>query len=240
MHFLSEVYWDKGAGDVNQDSVSLQEVGICREKVVFALVCDGIGGLAQGETASGFVAERMTEWFYTEGIPMLRKKRGRKKLGRAGLRALYGCNGEMNAYAGQRGMKFGTTVTMLLLQGKQYILWHSGDTRMYRIFAGLRGVGMKRLTTDHTVDNRTLVRCIGSFPWKEPDVRFGRIGRKDVLLLCSDGFRNRITEEKIKEALHPSFLISREQMGMRLRELAGYVKRHGETDNISAVVLKGC
>ena len=239
MQFLSEVYWDRGAGAVNQDSVSFQQVSIRREKVMFALICDGIGGLAQGETASGFVAERMTEWFYTEAIRMMKQKKGRKKLARAGLRALYGCNEDMQTYGKRRGMKFGTTVTMLLVQGKRYVLWHSGDTRMYRIAAGIRGtVKIKRLTKDHTEDNRTLIRCIGSFPWKEPDVRCGKIKKRDILLLCSDGFRNRIPEEKIGEALNPLFVVSQEQMGMRLKEIAGYAKRHGERDNISAVAVK--
>lgn len=239
MQFISEVYWDKGARKSNQDSVSLQQVSIRGKKVVFALICDGIGGLRQGEIASGFVAERMTEWFYAEGVGMLKRKKGRRKIERAGLRALYGCNEEMRRYGVKEGIELGTTATMLLLQGTRYMLWHSGDTRMYRVFGRNRRFRMKQLTKDHTVDNHTLIRCVGSFPWKEPDVKSGRVKRKEILLLCSDGFRNRVPEEKIAEALHPSFLIAREQMGRRLRELAAYARRHGETDNISAIVVKG-
>lgn len=238
MQFISEVYWDKGAREANQDSISLQQVSIRRKKVVFALVCDGIGGLEQGEMASGFVAERMTEWFYTEGIRMLRKKKGKRKIGRAGLRALYGCNEEMGEYGKQQDMKMGTAVTMLLISGKQYLLWHSGDTRLYRVRTGFGKIRVKQLTKDHTAGSHMLVRCIGSFPWKEPDVLRGMLRRNNVLLLCTDGFRNRVPEEKIGEALQPFFLKSQEQMGMRLRELASYGKRHGETDNISAVVIK--
>ena len=80
MRFLSEVYWDKGGRCVNQDSISLQEVRMKGEKVVFALICDGIGGLDGGEIASGFVAERMTEWFYKEALNLLRRHKGRKKI----------------------------------------------------------------------------------------------------------------------------------------------------------------
>ncbi len=240
MKFVSEVYWDKGERSVNQDSVSLQQVSIRGKRTVFALVCDGIGGLRQGEVASGFVAERMTEWFYTEAVRMLKKKKNRKRIWRAGLRALYGCNGEMRAYGKRHGIKMGTAVTMLLISGERYLTWHSGDTRLYRVDAGRgRKSRMKRLTKDHTADNHTLIRCIGSFPWKEPDVSGGRLKRNCVLLLCTDGFRNRVPEEKIGEALQPSFLVSQEQMGKRLRELAGYGKRNGETDNVSAVVMKG-
>ena len=53
MQFLSEIYWDRGARESNQDSVSLQQVSIRGKRAVMALVCDGIGGLEQGEIASG-------------------------------------------------------------------------------------------------------------------------------------------------------------------------------------------
>ena len=49
MRFISDAYWDRGMRDGNQDSISLQEVRMKGKMVVFALVCDGIGGLEQGE-----------------------------------------------------------------------------------------------------------------------------------------------------------------------------------------------
>lgn len=240
MEILSEIYWDKGMRESNQDSVSFQQVSICGKKAVLALVCDGIGGLQQGETASGFAAERMTEWFYTEGIRMLQKRKGRKKIEKAGLRVLYHCNEEMGRYGERHGIKLGSAMTALLISGKRYVLWHSGDTRFYRVRRGIRKTHVRRLTKDHTADSRTLLRCIGSFSWKEPDVSGGKIRKNQVMLLCTDGFRNKISEAQIGEALQPAFLQSREQIGRRLEELAGYGKRHGETDNISAIVIKMC
>ena len=41
MRFISEVYWDKGGRILNEDSVSLQEVSVKGEKVVFAVVWIG-------------------------------------------------------------------------------------------------------------------------------------------------------------------------------------------------------
>ena len=112
MKVTAEVYWDKGTRICNQDSVSLQEVRIRGKKVLFALVCDGIGGLEEGETASGYVAERMTEWFYGECMDMLCGRKVKKKLEKAGLRALYDCNGELRQYGSKHGIKLGTTVTI--------------------------------------------------------------------------------------------------------------------------------
>lgn len=237
MRFFSEVYWDKGRRSINQDSVSLQEVWIKGKKVIFALVCDGIGGLENGETASGFVAERMTEWFYQEAILMLKRHKSRKKIEKSGLRALYGCNEEMCRLGKQKEMTFGTTATIFLLSGRRYFFWHSGDSRIYRIVgSGING-RMNQMTKDHTINNDTLVRCIGSFSWKKPDMGGGYLIRKSLFLLCSDGFRNKIREERIKEAMLPGMLYERKQLYGRLREIAEYVKQQGERDNISAVAV---
>lgn len=234
MRLISEVYWDKGGRILNEDSVSLQEVSVKGEKVVFAVVCDGIGGLECGEVASGFVTERMTEWFYKEALAMLEKHKGRKKIEKAGIRVLYACNEEMVRLGKKRGMKLGTTVTALLCKGRRYYLWHGGDGRAYRIKG--RG-GIKQLTKDHVLKSGILIHCIGSFEWKRPDVKSGYMIGKSVFLLCSDGFWNRIGEERLKEALQPEQLQTRGQMAMHLKEIALYVKRQGEMDNISAIVI---
>ena len=40
----------------SEDSLLLEQVRIQKEQIVFAVVCDGIGGLQQGEIASGLLA----------------------------------------------------------------------------------------------------------------------------------------------------------------------------------------
>ncbi len=240
MKVTAEVYWDKGARLLNQDSVSLQEVRIRGKKALFALVSDGIGGLQEGEYASGYVAEQMTEWFYKEGIQLLAQRKRRKIIEKAGLRALCSCNEELRRYGTRCEEKLGTTVTMLLLYKKRYILWHSGDTRAYYIRAkGIRkGQScMKRLTTDHTRGNHTLIRCIGSFTWKEPDVHHGVSRSRSTILLCSDGFHNRIGEAQIAEAFHPAYVRCQQQLQKSMRQLGMYVSEQGETDNRSAIAV---
>lgn len=236
MDYISEVYWDKGGRSVNQDSVSLQELWLRGEKAVLVLVCDGIGGLPGGEEASGFVTEKMTEWFYREAAAMLAGRKHRGRILQSGLRVLYTCNENFLRKFEEKGIKMGTTITALLLYRGQYCLWHSGDTRAYRIRR--RGAQMIQLTKDHTRGNHVLIRCIGSFAWQQPDTACGRLGRKEVLLICSDGFWNRLTEDRMGEALGSRGVIGREQLAVVLKELGEYVKRHGEADNISAAAVK--
>ncbi|TCL56526.1 serine/threonine protein phosphatase PrpC [Kineothrix alysoides] len=256
MYYLTNLYWNTGFRPQNEDSLSLQEVSIKGNRTVFALICDGIGGLWRGEQASGFVAERMTEWFYAEALPMMARNKGMKKIKRAGIRSLYACNEEMRKFASQEHIEFGTTITMMIFYKKHYLLWHSGDTRAYCISlkskmskiseickmskAGRmnsQGV-LKRLTRDHSAGEHILTKCIGSFVWREPDSYIGRIKKKSTFLLCSDGFRHVISEEKLTETLLPFHLTSKEQIGRRIKEIADYSKRQGEKDNISAIVIK--
>lgn len=61
--------------------------------------------------------------------------------------------------------------------------------------------------------------------------------KKSVFLLCSDGFRNRLGEDRIKEAMLPETIEGREQIYKRLKEMTEYVKKQGERDNISAVAV---
>ena len=80
MEYLMSWYWDKGHfREKNEDSFSMQKVRMRHKEAAFLIVCDGIGGLPEGETAGGFVTERMTEWFYKEGILEMRGVFWRRK-----------------------------------------------------------------------------------------------------------------------------------------------------------------
>lgn len=235
MYFISEVYWNKGCRDMNQDSVSLQEAIVDGEKVIFGLVCDGIGGLACGELASGYAAERMTEWFHKELLFMLLRNKRTRAILHAGIKELYSCNETMRDYGLKKQLCFGTTLTMLLIHKKRYMLWHYGDSRAYRIKGRNR---IRQLTKDHTAGEDMLTRCVGSFSWKQPDVSVGKAGRNSTFLICSDGFRHIISEQRIGEALAPGELADERQILVRMTEIAEYSIAHGEKDNISAIVIK--
>lgn len=49
----------------NQDSLLIKVVNSPYGKIVFAVICDGVGGLAQGEMASKEIVEGLNEWLYS-------------------------------------------------------------------------------------------------------------------------------------------------------------------------------
>ena len=97
MAYITSWYWNKGDfRKVNEDSFTLQRVRARKKELIFAAVCDGIGGLRAGECASGLVAEQLTEWFYREGFWKMRSFLD-KTDEKAGTRRAFGHAGKAGA-----------------------------------------------------------------------------------------------------------------------------------------------
>ncbi len=233
MYIISGVYWDKGERLNNQDSLILEQVLTKRGRVVLAAVCDGIGGLAEGEIASGFACEKLKECFYRELLPMVIKGRGRRVIGKCFCRCLYESSEGLKKYAkgGMRGL--GTTVSVVFLWKKQYLTVHLGDSRIYRISRN----DIRQLTHDHRSEPNRLTKCLGSFGYQIPDIQFGRIKNRTGFLLCSDGFYHFPEKELLANLCNPAEIGSEQAVGKRLRELAAYGLKMGEKDNMTAVYL---
>ena len=234
MEYLTAWYWNRGNFRAkNEDSFSLQKVRIDGRQAAFLLVCDGIGGLPEGETASGFVTEAMTEWFYREGIRLMGSAGWKKRAAAAAGSALARSQEQLERCEREEGICCGTTCTMALVKGRDFALIHSGDSRAYRI-----GRKEQLLTRDHKRDGM-LCRCIGAFGFEEPDVLFGRLRPGDLLVLCSDGFSGMLPE---------GFLISglsgeEAKAGTyfkRLKGMGSFIMAQGEKDNLTALALRCC
>ncbi|MGN1179889.1 MAG: PP2C family protein-serine/threonine phosphatase [Suilimivivens sp.] len=234
MRIISGVYWDKGKRSGNQDSLLLEQVYTKRGRVLLAAVSDGIGGLSEGETASGFIMEKLLQNFYQQILVLLKKGKGTKSLKRSLLRCFFETNRILNKYAESREISLGATVSVLLLFRKQFLIAHLGDSRIYR-FSGKNRV--RQMTRDHSAGNSVLTKCLGSFSYQSPDIYRGRITGKTGFLLCSDGFYHYLPGNILGELLNPGEIRSEEQIEKRLRELAGYEYRQGERDNISALYV---
>ena len=232
MKIISGVYWDKGKRSVNQDSISLQQVMTSRGRLCFALISDGIGGLAEGENASGYIAEQLTENFYRQIIPLVAKGRGRAIMERSLLRCFQEACGEMKRYAAEREIKLGATVSVLLIWKRKYLICHLGDSRIYRCLSGRQVL----ITTDHSDGRNRLTRCLGSFPFQTPAIYSGRVIKKSGFLICSDGFYRRMGNEEL-QMLSPKEISEDVQVEKRLREIGGVGLTRGEKDNMSAVYI---
>lgn len=234
MKMVSGIYWDRGNREKNQDSVLVEQVLTVRGRILLAVVCDGIGGLSEGETASGFILEKLLWHFYEQIISLLKRRKGKKALQRSILRCFWKINKALNAYGESRECKLGSTVSLLLVWRRNYLVAHLGDSRIYRLYGKNKS---KKLTKDHSDGKNGLTKCLGSFPYQTPDILTGKMQRKTGFLLCSDGFFHCLTENRLAESLSPREITSEEQIEKRLCRLAEYDRQQGEGDNISAVYV---
>lgn len=237
MNYLTSVYWERGkAAKVNQDSVVLLQVLTARGRVLMAAVCDGMGGLAQGEYASGYVTQRLQEWFYEWLLRAVRKKKPYWIVRRSLERLAYHMQEQLTRYGSQERVRMGTTMTVLVILQKTYLLCHLGDSRAY-LFPKKKGRTVC-MTKDHVTGENQLTKCVGSFGFLKPDFRLGALREGEGMLLCSDGFRRFVEEAELAEVLCPERMTEESQIGRRLREIGGACMRRGERDNLSAVYVK--
>ena len=201
MKYLAGVYWERGStAKSNQDAVILLQVLTARGRVMMAAVCDGMGGLAQGEVASAYVTRRLQEWFYESLLHAIQKRKPYWVIRRSLDRLVYHMQEQLQQYGSREKLSLGTTMTLLVLWEKVYLIWHLGDSRIYRMSGtGRRGRERAKtaeavcLTKDHARGKHVLTKSVGSFGYERPDfyqdLELGATPRGDTLLAIGEFYQ---------------------------------------------------
>ncbi|MDE5932123.1 MAG: serine/threonine-protein phosphatase [Lachnospiraceae bacterium] len=236
MNYQVNVYWNRGAvRKTNQDSILVLQAMTSQGRVLLTAVCDGMGGMDKGECASGYLTEELITWFYDGLLKAIGKRKPLWVLRRSLERNLYRIQRRLQVYADKRGLEMGTTMSLLVFWEKKYLLWHLGDSRIYRL-SGHWKRKIHKMTKDHVQGTNRLTKCVGSFGYFLPDFRMGITGKGDAFLICSDGFWRTMKMEELGEALAPS-LMTEERCKRRLKEIGETAIRRGERDNLSAIYI---
>ena len=238
------------ARDINQDSVLIKHATYGSNEVLMAIVCDGMGGLSRGEIASATVIREFEKWFIKE-LPFELKKIDMNVIGYKWSLLLRSLNISIREYVQKFSERLGTTFTGTLFINNQCVVVHVGDTRLYHIDTSL-----KQMTNDHTYVAREilkgtltpeqantdkhrnmLLQCIGASKTVEPQIICGEV-KQGIYMLCSDGFRHKVTEEELIDSLTPQKLKNKRIMIKNSKQLIKLIKQRGEKDNISVIVIK--
>lgn len=254
MNFIISANTDIGRKSRNQDCLSVLSLNTCQGKMVFAVLCDGMGGLEMGEIASTSVVQAFRRWAKEE-LPILCEAQLNEIIIRdQWLRIIDEMNRAILHYGREQGhgSRMGTTVVAMLLTQNRYYLLNVGDSRAYELYHGIR-----QMTTDHSVvakevalghiteqeakyhpQRNVLLQCVGALEEVYPDIISGPICQDAVYLLCSDGFRHEVTDREIYEALQPDALLDEYTMHAKGQEMIELNKDRMETDNISLVLVR--
>ena len=253
MEFLISAKTDIGMGrESNQDSVMVKTAAAPDGSFVFAVVCDGMGGLADGDYASRSMAEAMERWFL-EQFPLWYEQGQEDASFRQSMSEIIReMNQKLMDYGQQRGSRCGTTITALLLSESCYRIAHVGDTRVYCITDALR-----QLTADHTLaarevafgrmteeeaedslESHVLTQCVGAVEGVQPDFYFGKTGENAVYLLCSDGFRRELSREELFDGFDPARGRDAGELSWACEELFRLSLERYVNDNLSVIAIR--
>jgi PPM family protein phosphatase len=205
---------------------------------VFA-VADGMGGARAGEVASRMAVEAFGERGESGSDPEAELV----SIARTANRRIYELARSDEAY---RGM--GTTLTAVVVGGREVTVGHVGDSRLYR----LRDGELERLTTDHSLveelvkggriapeeaethpQKSIITRALGVEPDVEVDTLTCTARDGDVYLICSDGLTGMLSESEVADVLR-----SRGSLEEAARHLIDAANQAGGRDNITVVLFR--
>ncbi len=228
--------------DNNQDSYAACELS---DKAVFAVVCDGMGGAAEGAVASSeavrLIKERIAGHYSDDMSDISVKSLLISSIENAN-ESIYDLSLSDEKYEGM-----GTTVVAALIANNYVYIAHAGDSRAYRISNGV----LNQLTRDHSVvqrmveigritaeeaedhpDKHIITRALGVDGDIKVDFCQESFEEDDILILCSDGLTNYIETEDILRLTDDGCYYN---YADRLVNLAN---QNGGGDNITVVAVE--
>jgi serine/threonine protein phosphatase PrpC len=231
-----------GTRRMNQDRMGHWATSEC----MLMAVADGLGGHPYGEVAAEIAIALLAAAFEREAQPRLADP------GDFLNRAINAGHAAIVREGERRGVTdTPRTVLVACIVQDGHAYWtHVGDSRLYLIRDGR----IVTRTRDHTVvqqlvdsgrireesvtthpERNRLLQCLGGYePPRPAPLTKERLEQHDILLLCSDGFWNPLTQRQLLHAL-----MSRE-LQAAIPELVELAERRAgpDCDNISVVAMR--
>lgn len=249
-HYMAVAETDIGITEnVNQDSLLVKHALYEDKELLLAVMCDGVGGLSEGELASSTVVKELGEWFDKQ-LSVEIAEPDMDIIGEKLSLLLRDLNVRIRKYGEQNHERLGTTITGILFVNDRYVAVHVGDTRLYHLADKVR-----LLTTDQTVAARevwngrlsaegaekdkrrhTLLQSVGASKMLKPQILSGK-AQKGVYMVCTDGFWQKAEVREVYKGFYHSNINSRKDMQEACRQQIERCKSMGETDNISVIAI---
>ena len=225
----------------NQDSV---QVFKNKNNALMAIVCDGMGGHQGGDVASTMAVSHLGHNFVdTDFYDCDRAQKW--------LNVQLSSENETILKTADRfpdlnGM--GTTIVLAIVFANEALIAHLGDSRAYGYSAG----EFTQLMEDHSLVNELvklhqiskqqarnhpqkniITQSLGVSSTIDPEYRQVALGENDIILLCTDGLTNSLSDPQIQQILATKDLSLKE----RCQKLIDEANRVGGEDNITACLI---
>jgi serine/threonine protein phosphatase PrpC len=231
------------ARDNNEDSV------VYDESTLTAVLADGMGGYNAGEIASGmataFIKSELSRWL-TEAGAGIKAKDVRRAMEICVDNANRSIFNSANSNANYAGM--GTTLVVGVFKDDKLVLGHIGDSRCYRLRAGL----LEQITKDHSLLQEQMdaglitpeqaatspiknlvTRALGVDESVLLEVNEHLVQAGDLYLMCSDGLSDMIDDDLIDK-----IVTSELELEQKATQLIDQANENGGRDNISVLLVE--
>ncbi len=229
------------ARDTNQDYYYIAEE---ENSLKIYILADGMGGYNGGDIASRLATATVKSYIESNFEKIPKEKEAILKLIENAMEyanmVVYEKSKEDENLQGM-----GTTLEVCVIYNNKVYIGHIGDSRIYRI----RKEFIRKLTTDHSYVQKLvkdgtiskeeaehhpkknmLMKALGCTPYVEPDTMVKGFLKGDILLICSDGLTNMISQEKI-------YQIIIENQENAVQKLIEEANNQGGYDNITAIEI---
>ena len=229
------------AREMNQDSFFVSNED---DEVKLFILADGMGGYKGGEIASSIAVHSAQNFIFNNFKDIPKERDDILKLIKDGIEYA-----NLRVYEeslkSEELKEMGTTIDVCIIYGHKVYIGHVGDSRVYRIRKNI----IRKLTTDDTYVQKLvkdgtitkeeainhpkknmLLKAVGCNSLVNPTVMCKGFLKDDILLMCSDGLTNMLSNEKIYKIL----LENSEKPEVALINAAN---REGGTDNITAIII---
>jgi PPM family protein phosphatase len=237
---------------INQDAICLEiaesDIGL----IALAAICDGMGGLADGEKASAIMTETLSGWFENSLAASICRSGSLISFDQFKDEFDFMIKTANDAIHKSGGGNSGTTICAVLLACDRYYTANVGDSRAYHLKDGkLIQITKDQTVVQHELDKgfiteadikthpqrSVLLQCVGASDIVFPEYCDGNYKSGDMFLVCSDGFRHEITTEEFESMLNIDSTSDEEYITL-LKNLTALNKKRGEKDNISSILIK--
>jgi PPM family protein phosphatase len=226
----------------NEDSVG---IFVNQDGNRLAVVADGMGGHRAGDVASSMTLTHLKElWEQTSGLQTADQAEAWLKTSILHVNKLL----FDHSISHEECEGMGTTIEAIISTELFASVAHVGDSRSYI----LNDSGFQQLTEDHTLVNElvrtgqiskedaehhprknVILRALGTEQNVNIDIKTITFEEGDVLLLCSDGLSNKVSEAEMIE-----ILTNGEQLERKADTLISLANEYGGEDNITLAIVE--
>ncbi len=216
------------------------------KKFPLFIVADGMGGHKAGETASKMAVDIIRQLFIENKKCLDNEKKLITVIGNSIQEAnkkIYKCSKESEEFSGM-----GTTITLAYILKDNIYIGHVGDSRAYII----QDHTIEQITEDHSLvqqlvnngsitieegkthpQRNMITRAAGTSEDIEVDIIIRPVNKNDILLICSDGLSNMVSDNEIINILKNERLIKK-----ACEKLIKKAKDNGGKDNITVIAIE--